>query len=284
MPIAGYIPSPLRHTDTNAPVSPRNKEGDVMRGVFRVIVPALLLALCIVLSFGVYAGLYRRRGAAPEALLASLIPAGTRTLCFDGTQSNPDCRLLFELVRQTAEVVFVQEVAQSRYDPLANRVYITTRMAEDMTAEAVHEYGHAVDRYLGSLDGDCAYYSQSPTFTRAYQNDQSLVCRDLDIGDVFSTSAFRNPAISDILFTLFASRPTAQDALLASYRCAGVTFWRHDREYLADTGNRLTEIFADIFLILVSDDEAAKSFLYAYLPQCTGAVLCAVEQAVQNIE
>ncbi len=255
-----------------------------MRGVFRCMVPGLLLVVCVALSFGVYAGLHRRKGAAPKALLASLIPAGTRTLCFDGVQANPDCQLLFDLVRQTTDVAYVQDATQSRYDPRRDLVYMTSQMAEDVTAEAVHEYGHAVDRYLGSRDGGCAYYSQGPAFAQAYQSDQALVYRDLEPGDVFSTSAFRNPAVSDILFALFASHPSEQDVLLASYRCAGVTFWRHDEEYLADAGHRLTEVFADIFLILISDDEAAKSFLYAYLPQCTGSLLCAAEQAVQSIK
>lgn len=255
-----------------------------MRGILRAMAPALLLALCITLSFGVYAGLHRRRGAAPAALLAGLVPAGNPTLCFDGTLANPDCLLLLDLIRRTTAVSFVQDAAQCRYDPCNDVVYLTKQMTESLTAEAVHEYGHAVDRYLGSQDGNCAYYSHSTAFSVAYQGDQALVLESLEPGDVFHSSAFRNPAVSDILFALFADQPSVQGTLLASYRCAGVTFWRHDEQYLSAMSNRLTEVFADIFLILVSDDESAKSFLYAYLPQCTGAALCAAEQAVNITE
>ena len=174
---------------------------------------------------------------------------------------------------------FVADSSQSRYDPYRDLVCLTKPALEGLTADAVHEYGHAADRYLGSRDGVCCYYSHGEPFRRAYELDSTAVRHALTPNDVFKTSACRNPAVSDILFTLFYADNQTCDALLASYRCAGFTFWRHDSDYLADAGNRLTEVFANIFVILLSDDEPAKAFLYTYLPQSTGAALCAARQA-----
>ena len=47
-----------------------------MRGILRVMtLPAILCVLCITVAFGAYACVHHRRGAVPEALLASLMAA-----------------------------------------------------------------------------------------------------------------------------------------------------------------------------------------------------------------
>lgn len=234
----------------------------------------LFLSAVVVGSFCLYVCMQRDSGAVPSALLAGFTSLNPRIVSYAGEASEGYCLKAYRFLKSHTAVQFIENLSASRYNPNENLVYLTDTAFLTDSVEAVHEFGHALDRYLyGEKPG---YFSRQQSFSQAYATDYTYMQDNFLIQDLFETEAYRNLAISDILFAVFYEDTTATATLAASYNTAGVPYWQHEAGYMSNLEKRQTEVFADIFTIFLSDDEEAKQFLWTYLPASSAKLLDAV--------
>lgn len=248
-----------------------------MKKVAGLVLLLALFSAVVVGSFYVYVYIHRDTGAVSTAFLAGFTSLNPHKICYAVPESEPACLRAYTYVRQNTKVHFIEDKADSHYVCTQDTVYTTDEAVLNHEIEAVHEYGHAVDRQLnGETVG---FYSREPSFTQSYADDVALMTNKFCPEELFRTQAYRNPAVSDILFCCFFDDREITEILEASYRTAGVSYWQHDRDYLANPENRQTETFANLFTILLSDDASSKEFVRTYLPGCTEQILDALEKA-----
>lgn len=249
-----------------------------MKRIAGVLVLVLLLSAVVAGSFGLYVYMHRDSGAVPSALLAGFTSLNPRTVSYAGQDSEEHCLEAYRYLKSHTSIRFVEDLSDSRYNPNENLVYLTDTALLTDSAEAVHEFGHALDRHLyGEAPG---YFSRQASFSQAYAADDAYMQRTFLIQDLFETEAYRNLAVSDILFAMLYENAEATKTLTASYDTAGVPYWRHEKAYMMELEKRQTEVFADIFTIFLSDDKAAKQFLQRYLPASSAKLLEAVRGQV----
>ena len=246
-----------------------------MKRVAGLILLLAVLVLVVVSSFSVYIDMQKNTGAVPSALLAGFTSIQPRSIAYAGPESDEHCRQAYLFLKSHTGVRFIAEDHDSRYNPETNIVYLTDTALLENAVEAAHEFGHALDRSL--QEGNEIYFSRQETFTQAYGADCRRLEQSFRIQTLFETEAYRNLAISDILFAVFAQNDGMTSVLTASYEAAGVPYWRHEKEYLLDPDHRQTEVFADIFTVFLSDDEDAKTFLKEHFPNSTEVLLCEVQ-------
>ena len=246
-----------------------------MKRVAYLTLLLLLLTSLVVGSFAMY--LYSRRdtGAVPSAYLAGLASLKPYEVHYAGPDSDAVCLRAYHYIKSSSAVRFIAKEANSRYSLQDNLVYLTDDSVLYDSIEAVHEFGHALDRAL--CDQDCDYFSRQSTFTDAYATDCLAMQDTFHIDGLFRTEAYRNLAVSDIVFAVFYGDTKRTDALTASYITAGTPYWRHEDDYMADLANRQTEVFANLFTILLSDDDTAKKFLETYFPTCKDEIFCSIK-------
>ena len=231
----------------------------------------MLLSAIVVGSYCGYVCMRQNSGAVPSALLAGFTSLNPYTVVYAGTDSDKDCRQAYLFLKDNTGVCLIDDPADSRYNPIDNVVYLTHAAFMENSAEAAHEYGHALDRCLyGEKRG---YYSRQAAFAQAYAADCAEMRNTFQAQELFETEAYRNLAVSDILFAVFYDDSVTTKILTASYDTAGVPYWRHETEYMAGLQERQTEVFADIFTVFLSDDAPAKQFVQTYLPLSTEEVL-----------
>lgn len=234
-----------------------------------------VLVLAVILSYFIYIYMRKDTGAVPSALLAgfsSLYPYG---VTYAGSGSDAAFRQAYDYLKSHTKVHFIAENANSRYDPAKNLVYLTDEALLENSAEAAHEFGHALDRYLCAEKGK--YFSQQETFSGAYAEDCLLMQQEFEPQTLFETEIYQNLAVSDLLFAVFYEDAATTTVLTASYDASGAPYWRHNADYWKEMGNRQTEVFADIFSIFLSDDEDAKTFVKTFLPRSCEVLTLAVE-------
>lgn len=235
-----------------------------MKRLASFLVRLLFLAVVVAGSFSFYVGLHRDSGAVPSALLAGFTSLNPRTVSYAGEGSEKCCLEAYYYLKSHTSVQIIENLSDSRYNPNENLVYLTEPALLTDSAEAVHEFGHALDRHLyGERPG---YFSRQEAFSQAYAADHAYMQQTFLIQDLFKTQAYRNLAVSDILFAMLYENAEATKTLTSSYDTAGVPYWRHEKAYMSEQEKRQTEVFADIFTIFLSDDEAAKRFLQTYMP------------------
>lgn len=242
-----------------------------MKRIASLFVLLLFLAVAVAGSFCLYVCIQRDSGAVPSALLAGFTSLHPRTISYAGKDSEEDCLTAYLFLKRHTEVRFIENLSASRYNPNENVVYLTKTAFLTDSAEAVHEFGHALDKYL--YGEEAGYFSRQPAFSQAYAADCAYMRSTFQIQDLFETEAYRNLAVSDILFALLYEDAEATQTLKASYDTAGVPYWRHEEEYLSELEKRQTEVFADIFTVFLSDDEDAKHFLRSYLPASSAELI-----------
>lgn len=235
-----------------------------MRRIASFMLLVLLLSSVVVGSYGIYIYLRRNSGAVPSALLAGFTSLNPYTVLYAGAESDEACRQAYEHLKTTTGVCLIADSASSRYNPNDNVVYLTNRALQEDTVEAAHEFGHALDRCL--YGEEVGYFSRQEAFARAYEADCIHMDRTFYTQDLFETTAYRNLAVSDILFAVFYEDTATTQTLVASYDAAGVPYWRHESEYMSGLEKRQTEVFANLFAIFLSDDAQAKRFVRTYLP------------------
>lgn len=232
------------------------------------------LALVVVGSFFVYIYMQKNTGAVSSALLAGFTSIQPRSVSYAGHGSDEHCRQVYFFLKSHTGVHFIEEDAASRYNPAKNIVYLTDTALLENSAEAAHEFGHVLDRYLH--EGNEIYFSGQDDFSRAYEMDCQQMESSFQTQTLFESEAYRNLAVSDILFAVFSQDAGVTSVLAASYEAAGVPYWRHEEDYLRDPEHRQTEVFADLFSVFLSDDEDAKAFLKEHFPNSTEVLLCEV--------
>ena len=237
------------------------------------------LAATAVGSCFLYVFLHRDTGAVPSALLAGVTTLSSYKVRYAGPESDGACLRAYRQIKETTRVRLIEDQADSRYNCAENLVYLTPEDAALDSVAAVHEYGHALDRAL--YGQGAGYFSRQPAFEEAYAADLAGMPVVFDIEAFFRGESFRNLAVSDILFAVLYEEEAASDVLEASYQAAGIPYWRHETEYMASEEHRRTEVFADIFTILLSDDTQAKAFLQSFLPASTAQLQRRVESYVQ---
>lgn len=248
-----------------------------MKRIASFVLLLALLSTVVVGSFYLYVYLQRDTGAVSTAFWAGFSSMSPHKIEYAVPESEPACLRAYMYVRQSTNVHFIADEADSHYVCAEDTVYTTQAAVLKNAIEAVHEFGHALDR---KLNGETVgFYSRQPTFTQSYANDVAWMTKTFRPEELFRTPVYRNPAVSDILFCCFFDNREITGILDASYRTAGVTYWQHDRDYMADPENRQTETFANLFSILLSDDEPSKEFVRTYLPGCTAQILDALEKA-----
>lgn len=246
-----------------------------MRRFAYLLLLLCLLATIVVGSFSIYLYSFRNTNAVPSSYLAGFLSMVPYKVHYAVSESDASCLQAYQYIKQTTRVNFIQDKADSRYSLQNNLVYLTDSAVLYDSVEAAHEYGHALDRYL--YGQDFGYFSRQPSFTQAYASDCRNMQSSFSIDGLFRTKAYRNLAVSDILFAVFYDDSERTDALIASYTIAGSPYWRHEDDYMAGLTNRQTEVFANIFSILLSDDEAAKNFLETCFPTCKEEILCSIK-------
>lgn len=233
-----------------------------------------LMSVVVSGSYCIYIYVCREKGAVPSALLAGFTSLNPRTINYANSASEENCLCAYSFLKSRTKVCFVQNTADSCYNPNQDVVYLTEDSLSGDSAEAAHEFGHVLDRYLYDEDGDEAgYFSRQESFSLAYEADQIHMEELFRTQDLFETEAYRNLAVSDILFAFFYEDADTTGILTASYDAAGVPYWRHERAYMAVLEKRQTEVFADIFVIFLSDDAQAKDFVQTYLPNSSRMLL-----------
>lgn len=250
-----------------------------MKRLFSLLFLFCLIPLSVFASCLLYLYLHRDTGAVPSALLAGVTAIGSYEVTCAGPKSDAACLRAYCKIKETTDICLIQDQADSRFNCGENRVYLTQEDFARDSIEAVHEYGHALDRAL--FGGGTGYFSRQVSFAAAYDTDTHTMQQCFDMEEFFRGEAFRNPAVSDILFAAFCEDSESTAVLSASYQAAGTLYWRHETDYMAEEDHRRTEVFADIFVILLSDDEPAKAFLQAFFPVCTAQLLENVKQYVE---
>lgn len=246
-----------------------------MKRLANFLMLCLLLTFVVVASFFGYVYVYRDTGAVSSALLAGFTSLSPYPVSYAGPKSQESCLDAYCFLKKNTKVCLIERLEDSRYVCGDNTVFLTADSWQNDTVEAVHEFGHALDRYLyGTTVG---YYSRQERFSDAYASDCVTMQRSFQFDDLFETQTYRNLPVSDILFTVFFEDIDASRILEASYKTAGVPYWRHEQEYLSKAENRQTEVFANIYAVLLSDNEEAKSFLRQNLPASTKCLVRAVE-------
>lgn len=246
-----------------------------MKRLFSLLFLFCLIPISVFASCLLYLYLYRDTGAVPSALLAGVTTIGSYEVTCAGPESDAACLRAYRKLKETTGICLIQNRSDSRFNCTENLVYLTQEDFARDSMEAVHEYGHALDRAL--FGGGTGYFSRQEPFAAAYDADTHTMRQCFDVEDFFRGEAFRNPAVSDILFASFYEECEVTAVLTASYQAAGTPYWRHETEYMSEENHRRTEVFADIFVILLSDDEQAKNFLQAFFPVCT-------EQLLENVK
>lgn len=249
-----------------------------MRRIASFLLLLLLLSSVVVGSYSIYIYLRRNSGAVPSALLAGFTSLNPYTVLYAGTESDDACRQAYEYLKNTTGVCLIADSESSRYNPNDNVVYLTMQALQENTVEAAHEFGHALDRHL--YGEEVGYFSRQEAFTRAYEADCIHMARAFRAQDLFETQAYRNLAVSDILFAVFYEDSATTQTLVASYDAAGVPYWRHETEYMSGLEKRQTEVFANLFAIFLSDDAQAKQFAKTYLPNSVQEFLEAVSRKI----
>lgn len=252
-----------------------------MRRLFSLVLMLTMLAAVVTGSFYAYVMVYGQSGAVSSALLAGITSISPYRVKYAKEESHQTCLEAYRYVKSRTRVEWIEDSADSCYVSSKNTVYLTRESVTDDTIEAVHEYGHALDRWLyGERNG---YFSRQEGFTNAYAADCAEMREKFRVEELFRTQAYRNLAVSDMLFAVFCDDPVVTQILYASYNAAGVPYWHHAKEYLENEENRQTEVFADIFTILLSDDTQAKSFLENWFPASTGQLVLAVEEKLWDL-
>lgn len=252
-----------------------------MRRLGSLILMTVMLLAVVVGSFYTYVCLRSDSGAVPSALLAGITSISPYHVSYAGPESQESCLAAYRYVKQHTAVQWIEDSADSRYVSSKNTVYLTRDAFAQDTVEAVHEYGHALDRYLhGEENG---YFSRREAFADAYAADCAAMQKDFQAQELFCGEAYRNLAVSDMLFAVFRDDSEMTQVLFASYNATGVSYWYHETEYLSRQENRQTEVFADIFAVLLSDDEEAKRFLKCWFPASTAQLIQAVEEKKWNL-
>lgn len=246
-----------------------------MKRLANFLMLCLLLTFVVVASFFGYVYVHRDTGAVSSALLAGFTSLSPYPVSYAGPKSQESCLDAYCFLKKNTKVCLIERLEDSRYVCGDNTVFLTADSWQNDTVAAVHEFGHALDRYLyGTTVG---YYSRQERFSDAYASDCVTMQRSFQFDDLFETQTYRNLPVSDILFTVFFEDSDASRILEASYKTAGVPYWRHEQEYLSKAENRQTEVFANIYAVLLSDNEEAKSFLRQNLPASTKCLVRAVE-------
>lgn len=247
-----------------------------MKRVARLFLLLLFLAAAVTGSFYLYLYTHRNSGAVASALLAGFTSISPYKVAYAGPDSDPLCRQAYAFVKNNTGVCFIENGDSSRYNPQENIVYLTEKALLTDSVEAVHEFGHALDRYLNGEES--GYFSRGETFSQAYALDCARMQESFQAQDLFEAETYRNLAISDILFSVFYQDTAMTNTLIASYNASGVPYWRHDENYMSDLEKRQTEVFADIFVVLLSDDEQAQNFIQEFLPESKEVLHCAVSK------
>lgn len=247
-----------------------------MKRFVGLVLLLVVLALAAIISFFIYVCIRKDTGAVSSALIAGISSFYPYSVTYGGAGSETAFRKAYFFLKSHTKVQFITEIGDSRYNPANNLVYLTDQSLLEDSAEAAHEFGHALDRYLCGEQTD--YFSRQKTFSCAYAADCSGMQRTFEMQTLFETSAYRNLAISDILFAVFYEDQEATAVLTASYDASGVSYWRHEEDYWEDLENRQTEVFADLFSIFLSDDEDAKEFVKTFFPHSCEKVIFQVEK------
>lgn len=252
-----------------------------MRRLASLVLLLMMLAAVVTISFYAYVKVRGQSGAVPSALLAGITSISPYRVNYAEEESHRVCLAAYQYVKSRTRVEWIGDSADSCYVSSRNTVYLTQESVVGDTIEAVHEYGHALDHWLyGEKNG---YFSRQEGFANAYAADCAGMREKFRVEELFQTQAYRNLAVSDMLFAVFCDDPEFIQVLSASYDAAGVPYWHHEKEYLEREENRQTEVFADIFTILLSDDTQAKSFLESWFPVSTRYLLQAVEEKMWNL-
>lgn len=249
-----------------------------MKRLARLMLLLLLLLTVVVGSFYAYVRLQKESGAVPSALLAGITSIRPYRVSYAGPESDAACLAAYRFIKSRTNVQYIEDGTDSRYVSGKNTVYLTREAVWQDTVEAVHEFGHALDNYLkGDATG---YFSRQDGFANAYAADCAEMRKSFRVEALFTTDAYRNLAVSDMLFAAFYEEEEMTRVLYASYNATGVSYWHHERSYMSRQEKRQTEVFADAFAILLSDDEQAKRFLYRWFPASTGQLMQAVKEKI----
>lgn len=252
-----------------------------MRRLARLVFLLMMLAAVVTGSFYAYVKARGQSGAVPSALLAGIASIRPYRVNYAGEESHQVCLAAYGYVKKHTQVEWIENSNDSCYVSSRNTVYLTRESVTGDTIEAVHEYGHALDRWLhGAQNG---YFSRQEGFANAYASDCAEIREKFRVEELFQTQAYRNRAVSDMLFAVFFEDPLVTQVLFVSYNASGVPYWHHEKEYLEKAENRRTEVFADIFTILLSNDTQAKAFLESWFPASTGQLVLAVEEKIQDL-
>lgn len=242
-----------------------------MKRVACLFVLLLILAVVVIGSFYGYVRTQRDNGAVSSALLAGFTSLSPHPITYGEETSDPSCRQAYHYLKGHTGVCLIEDSGSSRFSPKENTVYLPHADFSADTAASAHEFGHALDWFLRGESPQ--YYSRQETFSHAYAADCSRMQETFLVQRLFETEAYRNPAVSDILFAVFYGNEEMTRVLTASYNTAGVSYWQHEESYMRELHNRQTEVFADIFTIWLSDDAEAKAFLQTFLPQSSRTLL-----------
>ena len=246
-----------------------------MKRIVCLLFMLLLLSTIIVDSFALYLYSRQESGAVPSAYIASITALKPYEVHYAVSDSDVDCLRAYQYIKSNTAVRFIKDSSDSRYSLQDNIVYLTDDAVLYDSIESAHEFGHSLDRYLYGQGQD--YFSRQSAFTDAYATDCQNMQTSFRINDFFQTQAYRNLAVSDILFAVFYGDSERTNTLIASYITAGCPYWRHEDDYMAGLQNRQTEVFANLFAILLSDDVSAKKFLESYFPACKEEILCIIK-------
>lgn len=252
-----------------------------MRRLASLFLLLTMLAVVVTGSFYAYVKVHEQNGAVPSALLAGITSISPYRVNYAKEESHRACLAAYRYVKSHTRIEWIGDSADSCYVSSRNTVYLTRKSVAGDTIEAVHEYGHALDRWLHGVQN--GYFSHREGFTNAYAADCAGMRETFRVEKLFQTQAYRNLAVSDILFAVFCDDPAVTQILFASYNAAGVPYWHHEKEYLKNEENRQTEVFAGIFTILLSDDTQAKSFLERWFPASTVQLVQAVEEKTRDL-